>query len=310
LRTIESVLSTTLVEFRIEDTATAETGLDWRIVRIYATEPPKLTVVDEINGDLMTQLKGSGAFTVDKYCFESGWDTKIGVGGDGVLVITATSPSVASPTPVSIVVTAYGDLNVITGLGEGKWKLTDATAVEYFLETTPTENLEVGAGRAGTDGTLSNTDEFSSPTAVFTAQDVGRQLRISGSGSGNNNLYRIKTYIDPNTVELQDAPLLPEANSGSLTWAVVYWTFEVIASTPPDTGAATVEYECPTIITCDYCQSHKILISGTTSEALLDPMGKLVDRLNHVRAHHAGLVFDVGYEITAAVEISATVTTP
>ena len=315
LRTIDSVVDAQTVEFSILDAATtpdANNGaLVWRIVRLYARVPPELPVFDEINADLMTYLKGAPAFTIDKYCTETGWDTKVGTGYDGVLVITGVTPGTPSPVPVTYTVAVYGDIDVVTGLGIGRWKLTDSDSVAYFLEAPPTEVLEVGVGRSGTDGDLNAVDTFTSATAVFTVNDVGRQLRISGSGSGNDGRHRILAFIDPQNVQLSETPILPEANSGSLTWAVVSWTVPIIATIPPATGGAFIEYMCSrSALTCDYCPSNRVLITANSSLALTDPLTRLVDRLDQVRPAHVGLVFDAGMTATATVVFSATVTTP
>lgn len=315
LRTIDSLVDATTVEFSIGDAATTPDANDgalvWRIVRLYARVPPELPVMDEINADLMTYLKGEPAFTIDRYCTETGWDTKVGTGHDGVLVVTGVVPATPSPVPVTYTLSVYGDIDVVTGMGVGRWKLTDSDAVEYFLEVPPTEVLEVGVGRAGTDGELDLVDTFISATAAFTVNDVGRQIRITDSGSGNDGLHRILAYIDPTSVQLSETPILPEASTGSLTWAVVSWTTTVIATIPPATGGAFIEYLCSrSELTCDYCQSNRVLITANSSLVLTDPLTRLVDRLEQVRPAHVELVFDVGMTATATVVFGATVTTP
>jgi len=101
-----------------------------------------------------------------------------------------------------------------------------------------TNFLEVGdpgEGRTGVDGTLSEVAglvRFSSPTAQFGASDVGSHIRVTGAAVlGNNTLYTIETFINVTTVEMRmaDTVTLPEANNGSLVWAVV----KLYVETPP-----------------------------------------------------------------------------
>lgn len=89
--------------------------------------------------------------------------------------------------------------------------------------------FEVGdpdLGRVGTDGSLTfgaGRVRFSSPVAAFRESDVGRQIIIDGSGSGNNGMYTIDIFIDVNTVEfrLVDTAATPDVNNGSLSWSIV-----------------------------------------------------------------------------------------
>jgi hypothetical protein len=144
LRTIETVISPTEVEFRVSDGMTGASDANngtivWLVVRLYAEEAPLLPVYDEINSDRMTYLKGASVFKVDKYCWEqlpSPWSTLIGFGADGVIVITSVTPSTPSAFPQVVSITGRGDFDVVTGLGIGKWKLTNF-GTDHFLETVP-----------------------------------------------------------------------------------------------------------------------------------------------------------------------------
>jgi len=150
-----------------------------------------------------------------------------------------------------------------------------------------------------------------SATAAFTSADVGRQIRVSGSGSGNDNIYRILSFTNATTVHLTDPPLLPEANSGSLTWAVVYWTFTVKATEPPALGNGTIEYVCAESgLSCDYCKSYRVFVRANTALALQDPQTRLETRLDQARPAHVQFVFETGVTATASVTFGATVTTP
>jgi len=49
------------------------------------------------------------------------------------------------------------------------------------------------------------------------------------------------------------------------------WTFEVRATVAPTAGAATLTYECPLQLSCDYCASNKILITIDEGTIVGDP---------------------------------------
>ena len=101
---------------------------------------------------------------------------------------------------------------------------------EAFSLIPPANSFEIGeadAGRNGIDGTLqivSSMTRLTAPTATFVSTDVGRQIRVTSAAvSGNNQLYTIGSIVDSTTVEfsVSDTATLPEANNGSLHWAIV-----------------------------------------------------------------------------------------
>ena len=84
---------------------------------------------------------------------------------------------------------------------------------------------ETGVGRYGTDGSLTQVgpDYFiSSPTAVFSGTDVGKNIQVQDAASGNDGVWSIEAFVDANTVEISTpGGTAPDANNGSLTWSVV-----------------------------------------------------------------------------------------
>lgn len=399
LRTVASVISSTVVEFRSSDgmtgSADANNGtITWRIARLYADQPPTLPVHDEIEGDRMTYLKTAAVFTVDKFCWEqspSPWSTLLGA-GDGLIVVTSVNPLGASAFPVSYTVEGRGDFDVAVGLGEGKWKLTDGSSVEHFLETVPTlhrtqlgsdgalthspptilrrftsasavftaadvgrvlliENALVPANNkiflieailtaqsvrlsasqvvvtdgssairwqlfdpdaTGVDGSLTAPRRFTSPGAAFTAADVGKRLFVGESGSGNNRMFVVDAFVDANNLDLEaiGVPVVPDANNGSLVWALCSFEFQVVATTPPTLGAATLEYICPEQLSCDYCKSNKVLVEATTPYLLEKGFERLQARLDQCTPRHVERVENFGLDMTAALMLTASVDAP
>lgn len=402
LRTITTVIDAQTVEFRMVDTMTGASDvnngtLTWRVVRLYADQAPTLPVHDEINVDLMTYLKTSAVFTVDKYCWEqspSPWSTLIGPGdaGDGRLFITAISPTGASVFPTTYTVSGRGDFEVAVGLGTGKWRLTDSAPASYFLETVPTlrqrgsgstgslrhqlpffnrrftdnsytftaadigrfiliENSAVPSNNKafrisalvsahavtlhsshtvtsdssgtlrwtmlqpdfrGTDGALTAPRRFTTGGAVFAASDQGKRLIISESGSGNNQTFVIETFVDASNVDLApyDTPVTPDANNGSLVWAVFSYEFTVIATEPPNIGAASLEYICPEQLSCDYCKSNKVMVEASTPYFLEKGFERLRERLAQATPKHVELIENFGIEATASLALTASVDSP
>jgi hypothetical protein len=94
---------------------------------------------------------------------------------------------------------------------------------------------EAGAGRSGIDGTMDLIGSdivFSSPIASFKASDVGLLIRIAGSATlPNDGLYEIASVTNATTavMTISHVPILPEANNGALTWAIV----RLYATVPP-----------------------------------------------------------------------------
>ena len=385
LRTIETIIDPTTVEFDLLDTMVglSETDLDWRIVRLYTSLPPGMPVVDEINEDLMVFLKtpipvqsaadgslvstnrlttpsgqftsldvahrvvisGSGSgndgvysvdevisgtelqlnttlttpdanngsvswsleeypFTIDKNCFESNWSSLIG-DGDGYLEVLSVDPPGGSAFPIEYTITLKGDVDVVTGIGEGQWEFTDSLGSSSFLESVPVEVEEA----TGADGSLlaGSPFTFNSPGAAFVAADVHKKIRITGSVSGNDGLYTIASVVDANNVELRedDTPAAPDGNNGSLGWALTVFNVTTVATVPPaNTGIATLEYVCPLNIRCGYCPSNKLLVEGTTSLSLEKPFERLFDRLEEGKPHHVEFISKVGQTASGTVLIA------
>lgn len=318
LRTIIQVVDAITVEFRPVDTMTgaadANNGaITWRIVRLYSEQAPTLPVYDEINQSLMTYLKTPAVFTVDKYCWEqspSPWSTLLGPGsaGDGVIFITAVSPTGASAFPATYTVDGRGDFEVVTDLGVGRWRLTDSGAAEHYLETAPVLVAET----SGADGQLSAPRRFTSASATFVATDVGKRLTITGSAAGNDRTFVIDSFVDANNVDLSpyNSPVTPDAASGSLGWTMSYYQFEVVATEAPATGAASLEYLCSELQTCDYCRSNKVLIEATTPYLLEKGLERLRDRIAQVTPKHVEIVENYGVEASASLSLTATVDSP
>ena len=130
---------------------------------------------------------------------------------------------------------AYEILGAISGFDV---TVSQLYRISIEIASSLPEVLEIGESpsyRSGTDGTLTEVGlnvRFSSPTAVFTVGDEGTHIRVRDADTaGNNALYTIESFIDANTVEMRvaDTVALPEANNGSLTWAVV----RLYADNPP-----------------------------------------------------------------------------
>jgi len=257
-------------------------------------------VYDEINSDLMSTIHAG--FSVDKYCWEAGWDTQVSV------TIEAVTPAVAAPYPIVYTISGYGPWDVAVGLGVGKWRLEDSSTETFFLDSVPVELPDTGAGRSGSDGSLTAA-VLTAASAAFVAGDVGRRIRIGNSLGGFNGLHEIVTYVGPTQVELDLDPTDTEA-SGTLEWQVVNWSTTVLATAPPATGAATLDYVCAEVLSCDFCKSNKVLITGTTSETLEDPMRQLFDRLEQTQPAHVELIQAVGVAPLASMLMTAEVVIP
>lgn len=403
LYTINRYVDANTIEFRPVDTMTGASdpnngSLEWRVVRLYADQAPLLPLHDEIMMGLMTYLKTSAVFTVDKYCWEqspSPWSTLLGPGdtADGRIFITAVSPAGPAAFPTIYTVAGRGDFEVVTGLGGGRWRITDTDPTSYFVETVPTlherhrgttgnlqhrfpfivrrfwdnsasftsadvgrvlvaENSVVPSNNkafiieavfssavlrlsvaqvvtsdhnvdvirwkvldpdvTGLTGSLTAPRRFNSTVPVFVATDEGKRIIVSESGSGNNREFVIETFIDANNVDLApyQTPATPDVNNGTLVWAMFSYEFEVVATEPPNIGAASLEYICPEQMTCDYCRSHRALVEASTPYLLEKGLDRLRDRLAQGTPKHVKLIENYGYEVSAGLNLTATVDSP
>jgi hypothetical protein len=232
LRTIASVVNATTVQFRAVDAMTGTTdpnngALAWYVTRLYSEQAPTLPVQDEINVDLMTHLKTSAVFTIDKYCWEqspSPWSTLLGPGdaGDGRIHIIAATPAGASVFPQTYTVTGRGDFEVVVGLGIGKWKLTDSGGAAHYLETVPRYKV-LATGSRGNFVNVLGVWHFTDLDWPFLPAHVGKMLVVENAGfAPNNQAYRLHAYVSGQFIRLSPphSPATPDPNAGSLRWTI------------------------------------------------------------------------------------------
>lgn len=137
LRTIAAVVNATTAVFRPEDGATAESGLTWGLVRLYAREPPLMARCDDFNADLMEELldglppQSTDVWSVDRWCWEAGTVESLPV------VVLSAMPT----TSRRYLVTVSGRADVVSSVGS--WKIVDAEGLAFFLESVP-ESVDPG----------------------------------------------------------------------------------------------------------------------------------------------------------------------
>ena len=110
---------------------------------------------------------------------------------------------------------------------------------EFYALVPPRSRYELGdltSGRSGSDGRLTLGPDglvrLEAPSALFTANDAGRVVRISGADSvENNKLYMIAQVISSTVVTFRplDTAFTGDANNGVLAWAVL----RLYTSLPP-----------------------------------------------------------------------------
>jgi len=127
--------------------------------------------------------------------------------------------------PIKGVPDSYRIVGALSGFEVAAYQLWRISK-QHFENLPSALRVEAGEGdHNGADGSLTGTWPalFSSPTAEFRPGHVGLNLRISGSGSGNDGLYTVAAYIDAQTIELDPADLatLPDAANPNLAWTLV-----------------------------------------------------------------------------------------
>ena len=303
---IREVLSTTRVRMRAEDVlAAAETlngSLVWRVVRIYYEFGPSRPVYDEVNEDVVAAVHPG--FTVDRYCWETGWSTTMSVN------VTAVSPNTPSPTPIWYSVRGTGFWDAAAGMGEGAWLLQDSASIPHYLETPPVFLADSGVGRSGATASLLVGDILSDAAAAFVPGDVGYRVVLSGTANGNDQMWTIQSYISATQVVLDGPPAVPDANNGAISWEIGVLASTVLSTTPPALGAGTIEYICSEQSSCGYCRSNKVYVQATSSEAMEKPIERLVSRLNQARPDHVEFILSVGAISEANVSVTAVLETP
>lgn len=212
----------------------------------------------------------------------NGW--RVGsVSGDGSTLTLDASYTLASTSLVSDTYNCLGDV------------------IEVFND---------GTAHSGVDGSLTS----SGPARLTIASvgfdptfDNGKRALVFQSGSGNNQRFILDTYVSGTEFDLDatDTPVTPDANNGSLTWALVEFEFTVVATSPPSTGVATIEYLCPEILNCDYCKSNRVLIETSTPYALEGGVERLRDRIRQVTPKHVEVVEAYGVRPLATLTLSA-----
>lgn len=306
---IATVLSSTSVEFETgvllpTSPETNNGDLVWRIVRLYTEQVPLLPVIDEINVELMTEIKGPAAFSMDLYCTDPNFSTQVGdLAGQGLFDIVSVTPATAFTVPVTYTVRVNGHGDLVQGVGAGKWKITDSALEDFFVEAPPTHvvvtTLTNAVLTAGSPATLTDA------SAPFTPSYVGQRFRVANSVLGNDSyIFEVDTYISTTTVELipSDAP----STETGLTIEFLEFDFQVISTSPPATGPATIEYLCPVISsTCGYCESNKVYLTAVTDQVLEQPFERLLDRLNQVKPQHVEFVLSLGQQGQGNVVLTA-----
>lgn len=400
IATVDSATQVTFVAGTAATVPDANNGtLEWMLAALYSAAAPELPKIDEINTDRMTELKGATAFAPDKFCFEPDWSTTLGPGdsADGAIFVEATLPALSPAIPIEHTVLARGDFDVISGIGDGRWQLTDSLGNSYFLETKPELRpitSSVLSDRASITFVSTGAFDIGSITTVdaaFVPGDVGRNIRIrDGANVSDGDVFAISGFVSATEVDIVGVagtiplsepnngnltvseifvgePLLgppqidsptdlpftatdeyrrieiifaddvsnigfnavsnfqssslvdldPTFNSlsaatgpGSIGFEILRWEFTVVATQPPQPGAATLEYICAELTDCAFCKTNKVRIQATTTLALEKGSERLRSRIEEVRPAHVEIVEAYGVTPTAPFTLTATVTTP
>lgn len=337
-------LSPTSLRLRVPGVATtlpvapdANNGtLRWALLRLYTNLAPLRPVFDDFDSDKMNAL--IPGFTVDVYC----WEQTIRIGG-------GLTPGVA-PGSLNVVATAQqvdssfvfvdGDIDVVADLG--LWVLTDSLGRSAYLEVVPVAVLSsvIGAGNSantyvGFDPTYATTIRVahvnpgpSNPVtyvgvAFGATTDVTVYLRTDGGATVLATAAEVAAAVDSDPVAagLVSASVYPGNGTGSATVSGfvtlgsngVYRSY-IGSSTPLALGAATLEYVCEPLLTCDFCGSYRVLLEleldtllNEGDAAFESVFERTLERLKDVTPAHVELVPRIVQPITASLNLQATI---
>lgn len=138
--TIKSLISDRKVKLKNGEGAAPDTNngsLQWNTVKIYSKKAPLLPNFDEINFDLMTEIVGASAFTVDKFCFEEDFLCEV----EGTVDGDSTKTKFTERNIVQVTAEIEGAVVVAVG----NWYLEDLNGTQFYLETVPQETT-IGSG--------------------------------------------------------------------------------------------------------------------------------------------------------------------
>lgn len=87
--------------------------------------------------------------------------------------------------------------------------------------------------QSGTGGELDNFEAVTLPGAVFTLDDIGKRLRLTGSAS-NDGVYEVLSIVDTNEARVRARFILPDASNGAIDWELFDPRTGQIADDPSD----------------------------------------------------------------------------
>lgn len=177
---------------------------------------------------------------------------------------------------------------------------------EYFIDTVPTRTGDCTIEIGGTGDSLSNPDIdgytlLTDAAVTLSAAYEGRFIKLSGISTENDGLFEVVDVPSTTTLKyLNTAVSLGNARSFSTAWKIglPYYQFEVRSTIAPYIGNAILVYECPRVLSCDYCSSYKMLMTLTPRDELFaegaDAIDSIVDRtvrrLDEVKPAHVEFI--------------------
>lgn len=92
------------------------------------------------------------------------------------------------------------------------------------------------------------------------------------------------------------------------------FTTELQTQTAPSTGSVRLQYNCPVVLTCDYCCSNRAYLVIEYDQSAFDSVeeseqveARILRRLPQVTPQHVDPVYDVRKRLTASIKLSSTV---
>lgn len=294
--------------------------IGWAVGQIYVTTLPARVLGDDVDTDLATEIvqgafvAAAGASLVDGETFtiDDGttsvvfeFDSNASVGG-GNVAVTFTGGMTAAQVATAMITAINGSSSNVTAFNrsggtavslsnQDPTLLSDTVASANFSNLAPVDPLPVFA-----PDYLCTAERFSvaAPVYIVSAVLVGLnvyEVNIVGTPWYLDTPEIVKTigywFIKDSSATEYFLESVPTANGTDGGTGRPKYKFQVKATEIPVVStvtAATLDYDCPSVLSCDFCPTSKVLIDHAAPGQAAQ---RILSRLVETKPAHVDFVF-------------------